>query len=285
MSTSDNESDSEVSVVNMFAEPEDYYPPSPPPTTATHTLLSGRTLTLRLIGHNPLWGHLLWNAGRIISHYLERNAFLLKDATVLELGAGAGLPSLVSSLLGAARVVVTDYPDPDLIQNLAWNIEHCLADASSSPDASANLKEIPKDVITPLGYCWGADTTPLLSPLASSPSIPSPKFDILILADLLFNHSEHAKLLSTIQLTLSHAPSAKALVFFTPYRPWLLEKDLAFFDLCRKGGMSVEKVLEEKMEAVMFEEDRGDEELRRTVFGYIVRWEGEGEEKVETLNI
>jgi len=32
----------------------------------------------------------------------------------------------------------------------------------------------------------------------------------------------------------------------------------------------VEKILEEKMGKVMFENDKGDEELRRTVFGYIV---------------
>ncbi|CCD34072.1 hypothetical protein BofuT4_P106110.1 [Botrytis cinerea T4] len=97
-------------------------------------------------------------------------------------------------------------------------------------------------------------------------------FDVLILADLLFNHSEHAKLLDSIKKTLKKNKDSTALVFFTPYRPWLLEKDLAFFDLVREGGMTVEKVLEEKMEKVMFEKDRGDEELRRTVFGFVVKW-------------
>ena len=62
------------------------------------------------------------------------------------------------------------------------------------------------------------------------------------------------------------------MVFFTPYRPWLYEKDMAFFESCRARGFVVEKVLEEKMEKVMFETDPGDEELRRTVFGYVVRW-------------
>jgi len=44
---------------------------------------------------------------------------------VLELGAGGGLPSLVCALSGAAHVVVTDYPDADLIENLRYNITHC----------------------------------------------------------------------------------------------------------------------------------------------------------------
>jgi nicotinamide N-methyltransferase len=73
--------------------------------------------------------------------------------------------------------------------------------------------------------------------------------------------------------TLKPTAEAKALVFFTPYRPWLYEKDMAFFDLCREKGLLVEKILEEKMEKVMFEADPGDEELRRKVFGWEVRWD------------
>lgn len=177
---------------------------------------------------------------------------------------------------------MTDYPDPDLIENLKYNIEHF---QESSP-ASKPLSEMPNRIAAE-GYLWGADPAPLLAHIADqstsshskgksgepAPNAESVRFDVLILADLLFNHSEHAKLLSTITQTLSHSADSKALVFFTPYRPWLLEKDLAFFDLCREAGFVVEKVLEEKMEKVMFEEDRGDEEVRRTVFGYFVTWD------------
>jgi EEF1A N-terminal glycine/lysine methyltransferase len=80
---------------------------------------------------------------------------------------------------------------------------------------------------------------------------------VLILADLLFNHSEHAKLIKTVQMTLKKSADAKAYVFFTPYRPWLLEKDLAFFDLAREAGFVVEKTFEKVMDKVMFEEDPG----------------------------
>lgn len=82
-------------------------------------------------------------------------------------------------------------------------------------------------------------------------------FDVLILADLLFNHSEHGKLIQTVQLTLKKSPASRAYVFFTPYRPWLYEKDLAFFDLARDAGFTVEKTFEKVMEKVMFEEDPG----------------------------
>lgn len=70
-------------------------------------------------------GHLLWNGAKFLSRYLEYHRELVKDKTVLEFGAGAGLPSLVSSILGAGKVVVTDYPDADLIENLQYNIDHC----------------------------------------------------------------------------------------------------------------------------------------------------------------
>lgn len=83
------------------------------------------------------------------------------------------------------------------------------------------------------------------------------KFDVLILADLLFNHSEHAKLVASVQRTLKRSADARAYVFFTPYRPWLLQKDLAFFDLAREGGFVVDKIFEKVMDKVMFEEDPG----------------------------
>ena len=134
---------------------------------------------------------------------------------------------------------------------------------------------------------WGAPIEKLTKHLG-----PHEKgFDVLILADLLFNHSEHKKLIKTVQLTLKKAPASRALVVFTPYRPWLLEKDLAFFELARNSGFTVTKIFEKVMDKVMFEEDPGvsdrnqktmsitkktdstqDELIRRTVFGYELTW-------------
>ena len=204
-------------------------------------------------------GHLLWNAGRTLAAYLEEHAStVIKDKTVLELGAGAGVPSLICAMKDARQVVVTDYPDEDLVENLRHNIEQnqgLLLDQSN---------------IHAEGYLWGASTTTLTAHIPSDERTAG--FDLLILGDLLFNHSEHGKLLATIQNTLKRSSEAQALVFFTPYRPWLLEKDLAFFDLARQADLLVEKVFEKVMDEVMFEEDPGDEKLRRTVFGYSIRW-------------
>jgi nicotinamide N-methyltransferase len=127
-----------------------------------------------------------------------------------------------------------------LIDNLRYNIDYCGLSTS-----------LPKIVAE--GYLWGAPIDNLTKHLPGEQD----GFDVLILADLLFNHSEHTKLIQTVQLTLKRSPSAKAYVFFTPYRPWLLEKDLAFFDLAKEAGFVVEKTFEKIMEKVMFEEDPG----------------------------
>ena len=109
------------------------------------------------------------------------------------------------------------------------------------------------------GYLWGHAVDSLLSqlPISLSPDEKPLGFDLLILADVLFNHSEHSALLSSIQSTLKFCSQSKALIFFTPYRPWLLEKDMAFFKLAVEAGFSVEKIWEEVLDKVMFEKDPG----------------------------
>lgn len=42
---------------------------------------------------------------------------------MLELGAGAALPSIVSALSGAERVVVTDFPTLEGERNMSYNMD------------------------------------------------------------------------------------------------------------------------------------------------------------------
>lgn len=41
--------------MDLFQEPEDFYQPEKEATFASHQLLSGKELKIRLVGHNPLW--------------------------------------------------------------------------------------------------------------------------------------------------------------------------------------------------------------------------------------
>jgi hypothetical protein len=41
--------------IDLFQEPADFYEPEKQATFASHHLVSGEELTVRLVGHNPLW--------------------------------------------------------------------------------------------------------------------------------------------------------------------------------------------------------------------------------------
>lgn len=56
---------------------------------------------------------------------------------------------------------------------------------------------------------------------------------------------------------MKKSPASRTYVFFSPYRPWLYEKDMAFFDLARDAEFTVTKMFEKVMDKVMFEEDPG----------------------------
>ncbi|KAI9369022.1 hypothetical protein BJX61DRAFT_183435 [Aspergillus egyptiacus] len=246
---------------DMFKDPDGFYPPEKEPTYAEHRMLSGDVVRVRLVGSHPLYGNMLWNAGHISSDYIETHAAtLITGKDVLEIGAAAGVPSIVSAIKGARTVVMTDYPDPDLVDNMQQNA-----------DASAPL--IPSDPPSSLyvtGYKWGSDVQPLLAYLPEESR--SKGFDVLIMADVVYSHREHGNLIKTMQQTMKREKDALALVIFTPYEPWLLPRTEKFFPLAEESGFKVTKVFEKLMDKVLFEDDPGDEKLRRTVFGYEIRW-------------
>ncbi|BDD61399.1 Protein N-terminal and lysine N-methyltransferase efm7 [Monascus purpureus] len=241
----------------LFQDPEGFYEPEKQPTFAEHHMLSGQTLRVRLVGSHPLYGDLLWNAGRISSLYIEEKARdLVEGKDVLEIGAAAGVPSIVSAIKGARTVIMTDYPDLDLVQNMRENA----SSAASMIPAQTSLHVE--------GYKWGAPVEPLFAYLPSGAT----GFDLLIMADVIYSHREHENLIKTMQQTLKKSPDAVALVVFTPYQPWLLPKIANFFPLAEESGFQVTKVFEQMVDKVLFENDPGDETLRRTAFGYEIGW-------------
>ncbi|WWC71505.1 uncharacterized protein I206_105463 [Kwoniella pini CBS 10737] len=222
--------------------------------------IRSRQLILRLVGSHPLWGHHLWNTARVFSTYLLRNPPLIKGRKVLELGAGAGLPSIVCTLGGSKQVVITDYPDTNLVENMRFNV-----DVNVAGDLRGNV-----DVV---GHLWGHDVKHLMTRTENE------GYDLLILSDLVFNHSQHDALIKTVNSTLSHKPDACILVFFTSHRPHLVKEDNAFFPrLAESGdGWVYQKVVEEWAGA-MFEEDPGDVKVRGTVHGWKAWRVKDGEE-------
>lgn len=68
-----------------------------------------------------LYGAVLWPSAMVLCHFLEtnRDKYNLTEKNVIELGAGTGLVTIVSSLLGA-KVTSTDLPD--VLGNLQYNV-------------------------------------------------------------------------------------------------------------------------------------------------------------------
>lgn len=95
-------------------------------------------------------------------------------------------------------MVLTDYPDKALLDNLAYNVDQ-------------NVLPPRRDAVRVLGYVWGSSVDPLLAALlqdtdtdtatesdaqaeaASAGADAGPdtsNFDLILLADLIFNHSQ-----------------------------------------------------------------------------------------------
>ncbi|KAJ1896398.1 Protein N-terminal and lysine N-methyltransferase efm7 [Kickxella alabastrina] len=252
----------------MFQEPEGYFPPPPEPTSVVFdrqpqwvTEGSPDNITVNLLGSHPLWGHHLWNAAKTFANYLDEQKDIICNKSVLELGAAGALPSLISACNGASRVVITDYPDHDLIENIRKNVE---------TNFPAKLAD---ESIAVTGFKWGSEIE-RISALAQS---QEGTYDVLILCDLVFNHSEHTSLLRSVERLMakpslaedgSKTSGGEAYVFFTHHRPWLADKDMAFIGRAREElGLEVTRVVEEYTGA-MFEDDPGDERVRGTVHGF-----------------
>ncbi|KLT41145.1 hypothetical protein CC85DRAFT_276450 [Cutaneotrichosporon oleaginosum] len=215
---------------------------------SSFSLPSGETeVSIRLVGSHPLWGHHLWNTARETTNYILAHPELTRGKRVLELGAGGALPSLACALGGAALVAATDYADASLMDNIAFNVSANLG----SGDVGRRVQAI--------GHTWGADVTPLLQAGEGGP------YDLVILSDLAFNHSQHDALMRTLDATLS--ADGTALVFLTHHRPRLADADMAFFPNLAKRGYAYERVVEEYT-GPMFQDDPGDERVRGTVHGF-----------------
>nr|XP_038939192.1 protein-lysine methyltransferase METTL21C isoform X1 [Rattus norvegicus] len=112
-----------------------------------------------------------------LCQYLEDHTeeLNLEDAKILEIGAGPGLVSIVSSLLGA-QVTATDLPD--VLGNLQYNI------SKNTLECTAHLPEV-KELV------WGEDL---------DQKFPKSSFyyDYVLASDVVYHHYFLDKLLATM---------------------------------------------------------------------------------------
>ena len=135
------------------------------------------------------------------------------------------------------------------------------------------------------GFQWGTPIDDLREALGG----PDEKFDLILLADLIFNHTEHQNLLKSCREAL--APGGVVITTFTQYVPFVspfftrklnlkpffhnshvvkwADRDDKFFEYAVEEPykFQVEKLYEERWSA-MFPDDIGDEDVRSTVHAF-----------------
>lgn len=182
-------------------------------------------LTLRLARKHSLWAHELWNAARFLASLIDSGALDMRGKCVLELGAGAGLPSLLAALNGAVAVISTDYgtaSDTSLLEALSANATSLNATRAASPGSALWSCDV-----TALPFVWGKSAELLREALPPGRET----FDVIVCCDLLFARAAHAALLSSIDALM--APDGVAVVAFSHHDPEKSALDMAFFDLAR----------------------------------------------------
>lgn len=198
-----------------------------------------------------LFSHYLWNASLLLAELVERDTlglkgddgkgegqwgrFRVKGLDVIEVGAGTALPSIMAGLLGANKVVVTDYPSPTLLSVLNTNINRNLI-PSISPTGT-----IPTSIAAQ-GHSWGEfkDMAP-----------HKQAYDRVFVCDCLWMPWQHANLRSTINHLLKANLEARVWVIagFHTGRA----KMSAFFEaetLRREAGCEIEAIWERDCEGV-----------------------------------
>ncbi|GAO13226.1 hypothetical protein UVI_02025740 [Ustilaginoidea virens] len=173
-----------------------------------------------------LFSHYLWNASLLLAELMERDtlglhgsgtgdgdaharggrdaSFCVAGKSVLELGAGTALPSIMAGLLGAQRVAVTDYPAPAVLKTLEGNVGRNVR-ADRSP---AGCHATPASSVVVQGHAWGELTGPRESICQSGRHA----FDRVVAADCLWMPWQHQNLQRSISHFLKKTPDARCWV-------------------------------------------------------------------------
>jgi predicted nicotinamide N-methyase len=173
-----------------------------------------------------LFSHYLWNSSLLLAELIEAgtlglqtesaaanpaalapsappSSFSVTSLSTLELGAGTALPSFVCALLGASRVVITDYPSQPVLANLRANV------ASNVRPELSPLGAVPASeggAVAVVGHEWGD--------LSSSDASLGGRgeFDRVLAADCLWMPWQHDALRRSVAWFLREDEAARAWV-------------------------------------------------------------------------
>ena len=138
------------------------------------------------------------------------------------LWAGSGVAGIISILAGASRIVISDYPAPEILATLHSNVENNVPSAKLDP---AMVQ----------GHEWGI--------LTDEFSVANQKqFTVILCADCLWVIGEHQSLVRSMLHFLPRSSKARVWIVagFHTGRAALA----SFFDVATEEGLEVEKIWE-----------------------------------------
>mmetsp|Transcript_18270 Transcript_18270/g.33789 ORF Transcript_18270/g.33789 Transcript_18270/m.33789 type:complete len:313 (-) Transcript_18270:981-1919(-) len=165
------------------------------PTTTDLPQGVRKPVTLHLAdGKVHLMAQHVWQSSLTLAEEMCDGSVDVKDKIVVELGAGAALPGIVARRLGAKHVIISDYPDQAIIDNIECNVKENFMEGVDSP---ATVK----------GFAWGTSIDTLLDALE-----PAQNPDLIVMADTLWLEDQHENLLTTCRDLFERCGSALRIV-------------------------------------------------------------------------
>ncbi|ETV96979.1 hypothetical protein H310_09828 [Aphanomyces invadans] len=136
-------------------------------------------------------GQRIWPGSYLLAEFVHAHPNIVARKRVLELGAGTGLVSLVSRLVGAKSVVATD-GDADVVKDiLAWNVQNNLSKNTTGQNSPGSIGTT--------SLWWGDES----SNGVFRERFGVDKFDVVVAGDVLYKSELVTLLLATINTWLS----------------------------------------------------------------------------------
>ncbi|XP_028810979.1 methyltransferase like 21e isoform X2 [Denticeps clupeoides] len=133
---------------------------------------------IRIKESTDIYGAVLWPSALVLCYFLDthHDEYNLLDKNVIEIGAGTGLVTIVTSLLGA---VVTSTDLPDVLSNLQYNV---------SRNTRGRCRHVPR--VTEL--TWGQELEERFPRVSCH-------FDYIMAADVVYGHPYLNELMDTFE--------------------------------------------------------------------------------------
>ncbi|KAJ5875738.1 uncharacterized protein N7473_013085 [Penicillium subrubescens] len=216
----------------------------------------GATQTNQAEDGRQLFAHFLWSAGMVVAEGVEnascpatendsdaqkeaREIWSVDGETVMELGAGAALPSLICALANASLVVATDHPSsPALTGAIEFNVKQNLLKRQTSQQTAVAIQP----------HEWGTVTD-------SFSQSHKGTFTRIIAADCYWMRSQHKNLARTMEWFLAPGGRVWCVSGFHTGRAIVAD----FFKTALENGFEVERIFERDLVS----RDKEGGEIRR----------------------